>query len=293
MSAPQDIGNQVEKLDDSYFAYGDHSDAYRGKYLGHPVVIKALRGVNSNKTDVRDELHQSLREHISLWVTLDHPNVCKIFGLASGFGFLPALILAYHEKGSIIKNIQKRNPPALKRMQWVFEVAEGLAYLHDKGVHHGDLRGANIFLDANDHAVIADYSIAHYFANSDFTSAKSVGNVRWMAPEIVTLPPKPDILPYETDVYSLAMVMVEIFSGQPPYYDKSDTAVIFSIAKYEMPKLPEEITSNTVLHKLFNDCTKRDPFERPKAKGASETLKTLVFPPPSILQRIFRFFWLA
>ncbi|KAF9443376.1 kinase-like protein [Macrolepiota fuliginosa MF-IS2] len=283
------LDEDVRKADEPYFAYGDHSDVYKGYYRSKIVVIKQFRGVNSNKPEIRTELSEKLRAQLITWIKLNHPNVCNVYKVAEGFGFLPALVTDYFPKGNIIKYIQKHNSSVQQRIRWVYEIADGLAHLHSFAVHHGDLRGANIFLNDRNHAVIADYAIAHYFNNSDFTSAKSTGTVRWTAPEVIALPPDPNLQPEKIDIFAFGMTMLEIFSGLPPYSDKSDTAAIFALAKNETPKLPESITQRTELMGLFSACTDRTPEVRPSAQSAA-TILQLLLPTLGIFQRIFQYF---
>lgn len=281
--------NQTRKAEEAYFAYGDHSDVYRGFHGNIPVVIKQLRGVNSNKTEIRIDLLEKLqRQHVT-WRNLDHPNVCKVYEIAEEFGFLPALVMDYYPKGNIIKHIQKHNPSTEQRMSWVLDIANGLAYLHSFNVYHGDLRGGNVFLDNSNRAVIADYGIASYFNSSDFTSAKSTSTVRWSAPETIALPPAPTPQPEKIDIFALGMTMLEIFSGHPPYSDKSDTGAIFAVAKNEGPKLPENIIANPGLKEFFDSCTTRTPEDRPSAQQASEILQALLPPPPGLVRRFLQY----
>ncbi|KAF9448145.1 kinase-like protein, partial [Macrolepiota fuliginosa MF-IS2] len=239
------------------------------------VVIKQFRGVSTHKPEIQAELSQQLQVQLLTWRRLNHPNICRVYKIAEGFGFLPALVMDYFPKGSIIKYIQKHNPPVNQRIRWVSEIANGLAYLHASGVYHGDLRGANVFLDTHNHAVIADYGIAPHFNNSDFTSAESTGTVRWTAPEVIAVPPNPNIQPEKIDLFALGMTMLEIFSGQPPYANKSDIAAIFSIREAEVPNLPDSIVNNDELRNLFRACTQRRPEARPSAQCAAELLKAV------------------
>jgi hypothetical protein len=72
------------------------------------------------------------------------------------------------------------------------------------------LRQANVFLDDSLKAVLADYGIAHYFNNSDFTSAKSTGTVRWTGPEVISLPPDPNPKLDKLDIFALGMTILEV-----------------------------------------------------------------------------------
>ncbi|KAJ3566500.1 hypothetical protein NP233_g6967 [Leucocoprinus birnbaumii] len=267
---------RVTKTEVGYFGYGDHADVYRGKLDGKKAAIKQLRGVNTNKIEIRDALRAGLRtQYDTEWRHLKHPNVCPIYLVVDDFGFLPALILEYYPKGSLIKYIENHPTSDEQRLRWVLDVAEGLAYLHSMNVHHGDLRCANIFVNNYLQAVVADYGIAQYFSTSDFTSAKSTGTVRWTGPEVISLPPDPNATPEMLDIFAFGMTMLEALSGKAPYDGKSDTGAIFAIAKSEPPKLPDSIESNEELKNLFTDCTRQKPTERPTAKQVVDRLRPI------------------
>ncbi|KAF9447097.1 kinase-like protein [Macrolepiota fuliginosa MF-IS2] len=270
------LEDPVRKAEEVYFAYGDHSDVYKGYYRGKTVTIKRFRGVSTHRPEMRAEISQQLQADLPTWKGLNHPNICRVHKIAEGFGFLPALVMDYFPKGSIMKHIQKHNPSVNQRIHWVSEIADGLSHLHASGVYHSDLRGANVFLDSHNHAVVTDYGIAPHFNNSDFTSAGSTGIVRCTAPEVIAVPPNPNIQPEKIDIFAFGMTMLEIFSGQPPYANKSDVAAIFSIREAEVPDLPYGIMNNSELRNLFSACTQRRPEARPTAQYAAELLRTLL-----------------
>ncbi|KXN87835.1 Serine/threonine-protein kinase STE20 [Leucoagaricus sp. SymC.cos] len=187
-------------------------------------------------------------------------------------------VFGYGDHADVYKGILDGKPVAS-------DIAAGLAYLHSKHVYHGDLRGANVFLDNDDNAVVTDYGIAHYFNHSDFTLAKSIGTVRWTGPEVVSLAPDPSPKYDKLDVFALGMTILEVFSGQPPYQDKSDIRATFAIAKSEPPKLPESMSNNPELKKLFDDCTRKIPDNRPSTSDAAERLRALLPPEQDRLLR--------
>jgi serine/threonine protein kinase len=96
----------------------------------------------------------------------------------------------------------------------LFEIAQGLAYLHSQDIIHGDLRGTNILVDNKGHACLADFGLA-VFSNATLANQSSQhgGSVRWMGPEL--LYPQSCGLEYfqrtfANDVYSFACVCIEV-----------------------------------------------------------------------------------
>ena len=114
--------------------------------------------------------------------------------------------------------------PYLRRQ--LSDVASGLCYLHSRDVVHGDLRGvrgyprsrfvavlifgqSNILVDADGHARITDFRLAAVgseAAPEQTSSDQRVGSQQWSAPEVL----EGDPTSKETDIFSLAMVMIEV-----------------------------------------------------------------------------------
>jgi serine/threonine protein kinase len=96
----------------------------------------------------------------------------------------------------------------------LFEIAQGLAYLHSQDIIHGDLRGTNILVDDKGHACLADFGLA-VFSNATLANQSSQhgGSVRWMGPELL-YPQSCGLENFQrtfaNDVYSFACVCIEV-----------------------------------------------------------------------------------
>ncbi|KAF7792522.1 hypothetical protein EIP86_003563 [Pleurotus ostreatoroseus] len=108
---------------------------------------------------------------------------------------------------------------ALKIMQQIFEIAEGLSYLHDSGVAHGALRGSNVLIDDEYHVKLADFGLSELIRAYETNAVASFLDnplPRWMPPEIYAFGSEEDLedLPegptFAGDIYSFASVCVEV-----------------------------------------------------------------------------------
>jgi len=70
----------------------------------------------------------------------------------------------------------------------VRQIYEGLKYLFEESVVHGDLRGSNILFDEDENPCICDCGLAFIIEPSEFTSIKTAGPCRWIVPEIMNPP---------------------------------------------------------------------------------------------------------
>jgi len=163
----------------------------------------------------------------------------------------------------------------------VRQIAQGLEYLHDQFVIHGDLRGSNVLMDSGEHPRICDYGLAFIIEPSEFTSIKTAGACRWTAPEIMN---PPEDIAYaddslalfttESDVYAFAMTVIEIFTGKIPFSQKkNDSSVIFSVLEGGRPELPPFLKEKESLNRLVQECWDQSPSRRPTSRAVTEWLR--------------------
>ena len=112
---------------------GFFSDVYKGTWGGMAVAIKVLAPTTPRKLFVRE---------VKIWKTLSHPNVLELYGASSTSAEPPWFFVSpYMKHGSLVKylkNVGSHSPVNLLKM--IYEVALGMAYLHERGVLHGDLK---------------------------------------------------------------------------------------------------------------------------------------------------------
>lgn len=88
----------------------------------------------------------------------------------------------------------------------ICQLAEALAYLHEVGVVHGDVKGANVLVSPTLSVQLADFGLSKVAGCATNPSLAGVGSIRWQAPEIMNEEPKT----YKTDVYSFGLTIFEV-----------------------------------------------------------------------------------
>eukprot|EP00954_Amorphochlora_amoebiformis_P010246 801445-Amorphochlora_amoeboformis.AAC.1 len=216
----------------------------------------------SKKGTPESEL-ESIEMEISLLKYLKHPNIVTYIDVISEpvSGYLN-IVLELCEQGSlasILKDFGKFPEPLTCR--YISQVLLGLDFLHQQGVIHRDIKGANILADKDGNVKLADFGVATNLTNSDDPDNQlPAGTTYWMAPEIVKMTGQ---LSYACDIWSLGSTIIELLSGAPPYFDLPMMSACFRIVQDDHPPLPPDISENCKA--FLMSCFQKDPQRRLQA----------------------------
>ncbi|KAI0345520.1 kinase-like protein [Trametopsis cervina] len=171
----------------------------------------------------------------------------------------------------------------------VADIAEGMTYLHEERIVHGDLRAVNIFLDEFGRIKISDFGLSVFSAggSKNYFSIRA-GNVRWTAPEnlapekyrdadellgrlALEQPPssnEPGLRTIarptmQSDVYAFACVCLEVHTGYAPFHNLSDHEIEACVTRPRMERaqLPPNMAQH--LKDLVGRCWADNPGQRP------------------------------
>ena len=202
---------------------------------------------------------RSIESEVNLLKKLDHPNIVKYIEYIQTKKHIN-IILEYVEGGSL-HYILKQSGKMGEHLVFIFvkQILEGLVYLHNQGIIHRDIKGANLLLTKNGIIKLADFG---YSILNDKNKANSiVGTSCWMAPEVIEQ--KGNISP-KCDIWSLGSTIIQLLTTQPPYYEFDAMAAMFRIVRDKCPPLPNGISDN--LRDFLLRCFEKDPENRASAK---------------------------
>ncbi len=220
---------------------------------GETVAVKQIKLADLPKSELR-----VIMLEIDLLKNLDHPNIVKYQGSVKTPETLN-IILEYCENGSlhsISKNFG-RFPENLVAL-YMSQVLQGLVYLHDQGVIHRDIKGANILTTKQGLVKLADFGVAS--RTTGLHESSVVGTPYWMAPEVIELTGASTA----SDIWSLGCTVIELLDGRPPYHNLQPMPALFRIVNDDHPPLPQG-ASPGVLDFLMQ-CFQKDPNLRVSAK---------------------------
>ena len=119
------------------------------------------------------------------------------------------------------------------------QILQGLLYLHDQGVIHRDIKGANILTTKDGKVKLADFGVStSTLAAAGDKEAQVVGTPYWMAPEVIQLSGATTA----SDIWSLGCTVIELLEGKPPYHKLAPMPALFAIVNDDHPPLPEGVS---------------------------------------------------
>ncbi|KAG6808772.1 hypothetical protein H0H92_002958 [Tricholoma furcatifolium] len=265
---------------------GRFADIYKAKMQGRTVCLKAIR--RTSQTNVEHLLKVTAKEAI-LWGQLRHPNVVPFYGIYRIKQTI-SFVSPWMENGNILTYLKKHKES--NRVILVFDIAQGLKFLHKNGVIHGDLKGAysqaNILVNHLGRVCLADFGLSSVSdkevlnLSSFSTSASKGGTARWQAPEL--LDPEIDgVVPNTkcSDIYAWSLVAYEIFTGAVPFGEiVHELKVMRKVLDGHRPSQPPEKSLSwnvwgltKEIWSLMESGWNKNPAKRPTIDGVLEHLE--------------------
>ncbi len=193
---------------------------------------------------------------------ITHKNVIRIYDFLYIRGNY-AISMEYFPSHTLGGEIVNEKPVDLKRaVKFGIDIATGMAVAHQAGIVHRDLKPANVLIDNDGLLKIVDFGVAAAQSQGDTQLTKTgyvIGSPKYMAPEQI-LGKKVD---ERADIYSLGVILYEMFSGIPPYSRGDHMSVMYQHVQgkarppIEINKaLPQEL-NNLVMKCMALDKAKR------------------------------------
>lgn len=195
--------------------------------LDRSVALKVIRAENLAEAAFVERFEREARA----LARLNHPNIVHIndFGELNG---LPYLEMDYVPGGTLEKLLGAMIPWS-EAARFLAPVAYALDYAHQQGVVHRDVKPSNILITQSGEPMITDFGIAKIMELDRSTLVTlpgfGVGTPEYMSPEQVM----GKSIDGRSDIYSLGIVLYEMYTGHPPY--RADTAIAVAVKQVHDP----------------------------------------------------------
>jgi serine/threonine-protein kinase len=184
-----------------------------------------LKFLNAN-VSADEEMMKRFVHELRYSRKITHKNVIRIYDFLYIKGNY-AISMEYFPSHTLGGEIVNEKPVALKRaVKFGIDIATGMAVAHQAGIVHRDLKPANILIDNDGLLKIVDFGVAAAQTQGDTQLTKTgyvIGSPKYMAPEQI-LGKKVD---ERADIYSLGVILYEMFSGVPPYSRGDHMSVMY------------------------------------------------------------------
>ncbi|KAJ8595463.1 kinase-like protein [Rhizopogon salebrosus TDB-379] len=225
---------------------------------------------------------QRIRRELNTCAGLHHPNILPVYGYTSGFGPFMAIVSPWAENGNLTTYLEREDASlaVVRRLQILRDITDGLQYLHVNNVIHGDLTGANVLVDRDGTACLADFGLSLMYSEvmsvsqASWTSAFH-GNFRWLAPEMLGEPE--DDLPVRpskhSDIYSFGGIMLQVLTSKVPYHYLSEAAVTRCIYTGTKPTRSRYPAFADKYWHFIEKCWSHATRDRPSAERLVEVIR--------------------
>ena len=250
--------------------------------LGKIVALKVLSDAQGESSDSR----QRLRREARAAAILNHPGIVAVYDYDEQDG-IPFIAYEYVEGKTLDQVIAHENLSPERMADIGAQIAAGLAYAHERGILHRDVKPQNIMVMEDGRVKILDFGLAKRTGGAlhksdgrqlETTTVETavgtiVGTVQYMSPEQIA----GEELDGRSDVFSLGITLYEMATGKNPFQGQSFASTVGRIMSPEPPpfsgdrkRVPPE------LQDVILRCLRKKREDRyPSAKILQESLEQI------------------
>jgi serine/threonine protein kinase len=256
-AVPQKIG-KYEVI--SELGKGATSAVYRAydPFQNRQVAIKVVFPEALGDQEYGRRYRKLFVTEASLAGKLSHPHIAAIYDAVAGEE--ASYIVMEYVDGSTLEQYTRHDSllPVQRIVEIVYKCAKALEYASNQGVIHRDIKPANILLAGETDIKVSDFGAALTQA-AETTQVSGIGSPAYMSPEQV----KEQQLSYQTDIFSLGVLMYQLLTGRLPFQGANNYSMIYQIINVDppppievRPDLPPRIDA-IVMRALQKDTARR------------------------------------
>ena len=216
--------------------------------LNQAVALKFLPTTTARNPRLLERFHGEVR----IARQVSHPNVCRVYDLGEieGSPFISMEYVDGEDLSSLLRRIGRL--PGDKAVEIARKLCAGLSAAHAKGVLHRDLKPANVMIDGRGQVLIMDFGLAAVADQVEGAEIRN-GTPAYMAPEQLAGREVTE----RSDVYSLGLVLYEMFTGKRAFETRDRSAV---------PSASSVIKDvDPAVERLIAKCLDPDASKRPQS----------------------------
>jgi serine/threonine-protein kinase len=253
-------------------------------YRAWDTVLERVVALKMVRSDVEGALEPELRERFlreaRAAAHLTHRNIVTIYDLGEHEG-QPYFAMEFLDGEDLQRRLARPEKTSVwRKIDIGIEVCQGMEFAHAHGVIHRDLKPANIYITSTGGVKILDFGLARLLSSQITRSNMLMGTLNYLAPEQV----RGERADQQSDVFSIGVVLYELFSGRRAFEGDSAAATLYKILQevpeplWKLdPELPGELTA-IVDRALAKPRDERYP-DMASLRHDLEMVRAISFPP--------------
>ncbi|KLO06082.1 kinase-like protein [Schizopora paradoxa] len=273
-----DLSEEIVEQERDPIGSGGSSDVYRARSKIHNAVVAVKR---LRTYILKDQVFAAKRlaREIKIWAELHHDYVLPLLGYyMTSDSPIPCLASEWSEHGTLHVFMKTLTGGGIEAYIMASRIAEGLSYLHLKGIIHADLNSHNILISRTQTPMIGDFGLSRPVAQVEDDIEGSFlsngGTIRWMAKELLEISEHAPRHDERSDVWAFGMVVYELLSWKEPYYHLKEPQAALTIIDGGLPVKPKVSYFPKVFRVLWELCKRcwKERSSRPSAREIVDSL---------------------
>ncbi|CAN0344511.1 unnamed protein product [Ectocarpus sp. 6 AP-2014] len=279
-----EIPAEYLSITDELLGKGGFGEVYLADYNGHNAAAKVLHIARMGALDETQKQreasqHRAFLRELEAMIRLRSLNTVNVYGAVTSLPDRMVLVMELLAGGDLLTLLRKSKKalPGQQSRRIIRDICTGMAFLHGKNTVHGDLKSANVLLDGDGRAKIADFGTSRWTQDTNSTglatyttksSQTTQMSIAWSAPEVL----ESEGSSYESDVYSFGIVVWEVISRELPWAKKTRPRdILTAVLRGVRPSFHVDAPADVV--DIAKACWCGEPKERTTFRAILESIK--------------------
>ncbi|XP_045459588.1 tyrosine-protein kinase Btk29A [Melitaea cinxia] len=235
----------------------------RGRWRGRTdTAVKMMKEGTMSEDDFIDEA--------KVMTKLQHQNLVQLYGVCSKHRPI-YIVTEYMRHGSLFNYLRRTSPDQLGPavlLDMCIQVCKGMAYLERHNYIHRDLAARNCLVGDENVVKVADFGLARYVLDDQYTSSGGTKfPIKWAPPEVLNY----TRFSSKSDVWAFGVLMWEVFTcGKVPYGRMKNSEVVDMVQRGQVLEKPKGCLNE--IYNVMKACWRHAPEERPSFRLLKEEL---------------------
>ncbi|XP_062608215.1 tyrosine-protein kinase Tec-like [Saccostrea cucullata] len=275
-AAPATAGFSSSKfeIDPSEITIGEQLGAgcfgtvHEGKWRGKRVAVKMMK-----ESAMSDD---GFIEEAKTMTQLNHNNLVQLYGIVTKKRPL-IIVTELMQYGSLLSYLRRHKARLANKtatlLDMCSQVCNGMAYLEKRKFIHRDLAARNCLVGQSTVVKVADFGLARYVIDDEYTSSTGTKfPVKWAPPEVLSF----TRFSSKSDVWAYGILMWEIFTGGVMPYDKMKNVEVVDYVCHSRQRLEKPSNCPEKIYKVMLQCWLHEPDKRPSFSDLLQLLGGLL-----------------